>query len=62
MPGETAYLDTPVLPTMAFADGYNLPDCEYPDLTPAISSVTGDAIPARRAAVRGSAHPARDTR
>jgi hypothetical protein len=45
MPGQTAYLDTPVLPTMAFADGYNLPDCDYPDLTPAISSVTGDAIP-----------------
>ena len=45
MPGDTAYLDTPVIPTMAFADGYNLPDCDYPDLTPAISSVLGDAIP-----------------
>ena len=45
MPGQTAYLDTPVLPTMAFADRYNLPDCEYPDTTPAISSVLGDSIP-----------------
>ncbi len=45
MPGQTAYLDTPVLPTMAFADRYNLPDCEYPDATPAIKSVTGDALP-----------------
>jgi hypothetical protein len=39
MPGQTAYLDTPVIPTMAFADRYNLPDCEYPDTTPAIKSV-----------------------
>ncbi len=35
MPGFTAYMDTPVIPTQAFADGYNLPDSEYPDLTPA---------------------------
>ena len=42
MPGQTAYMDTPVLPTMAFADGYNLPDCEYPDTTPAIKKVVGD--------------------
>ena len=41
MPGFTAYMDTPVIPTQAFADGYNLPDSEYPDLTPAIGSVTG---------------------
>jgi hypothetical protein len=40
MPGFTAYMDTPVIPTQAFADGYNLPDSEYPDATPAISSVT----------------------
>ena len=26
MPGFTAYMDTPVIPTQAFADGYNLPD------------------------------------
>ena len=31
MPGFTAYMDTPVIPTMAFADGYNLPDTEYPE-------------------------------
>ena len=43
MPGFTAYMDTPVIPTQAFADGYNLPDSEYPDGTPAIKLVTGDA-------------------
>jgi Abnormal spindle-like microcephaly-assoc'd, ASPM-SPD-2-Hydin/Bacterial cadherin-like domain/Multicopper oxidase len=42
MPGQTQYMDTPVIPTMAFADGYNLPDSEYPDGTPAISRV--DAV------------------
>lgn len=42
MPGQTAYLDTPVIPAMAFADNYNLPDCEYPDATPAIASVIGN--------------------
>jgi hypothetical protein len=36
MPGFTAYMDTPVVPTMAFADHYNLPDAEYPDFTPVI--------------------------
>ncbi|HUL98298.1 MAG TPA: hypothetical protein VLU24_02455, partial [Mycobacterium sp.] len=43
MPGTTAYMDTPVLPTQAFADGYNLPDTEYPDATPAIKSVVSTA-------------------
>ncbi|HEX4597380.1 MAG TPA: hypothetical protein VH278_06305, partial [Burkholderiaceae bacterium] len=43
MPADTVYLDTPVVPTAAFADGYNPPDCNYPDGTPAIASVTGDA-------------------
>ncbi len=42
MPGFTAYMDTPVIPTQAFADGYNLPDSEYPDGTPAVDSVIGD--------------------
>jgi hypothetical protein len=42
MPGQTGYMDTPVIPTMAFAAGYNLPDCEYPDTTPAIASVIGN--------------------
>ena len=36
MPGFTAYMDTPVTPTQAFADHYNLPDAEYPDATPVI--------------------------
>ena len=44
MPGQTSYLDTPVIPTMASAAGYNLPDCEYMDTTPAIKSVIGTAI------------------
>jgi hypothetical protein len=43
MPGTTDYLDTPVVPTAAFVGaGYNNPDCNYPTLTPAVSSVTGD--------------------
>jgi hypothetical protein len=43
MPGQTQYMDTPVVPTSAYAGaGYNNPDCAYPDNTPAISSVTGD--------------------
>ena len=41
MPGTTAYLDTPVLPTAAFAAGYNPVDCAYPDATPAIARVDG---------------------
>jgi hypothetical protein len=41
MPADTQYLDTPVVPVSAFADGYNPPDCAYPDATPAIKSVTG---------------------
>ncbi|MGH8276892.1 MAG: hypothetical protein ACRETH_09375, partial [Steroidobacteraceae bacterium] len=44
MPADTAYLDTPVVPTAAFAEGYNPPDCAYPDLTPAIAEVDGDGI------------------
>ena len=43
MPGQTQYMDTPVVPTAAFAEGYNPPDCTYPDATPAVSTVTGDA-------------------
>ncbi len=43
MPGQTQYMDTPVVPTSAFAGaGYNNPDCSYPDFTPAISEVDGD--------------------
>ena len=44
MPADTTYLDTPVIPTQAFAEAYNPPDCDYPDTTPAIKSVTGDSI------------------
>jgi hypothetical protein len=45
MPGTTQYLDTPVVPTSAFAGaGYNNVDCAYPTLTPAISEVDGDQI------------------
>jgi Abnormal spindle-like microcephaly-assoc'd, ASPM-SPD-2-Hydin/Bacterial cadherin-like domain len=43
MPGQTQYMDTPVVPTSAYAGaGYNNPDCAYPDATPAIGSVNGD--------------------
>ena len=45
MPGDTQYLDVPVVPVSAFADGYNPPDCAYPDGTPAIKEVhTSDGI------------------
>ena len=45
MPGQTQYMDTPVVPTSAFAGaGYNNPDCSYPDLTPAIAEVDGDEV------------------
>jgi centrosomal CEP192-like protein len=45
MPGTTQYLDTPVVPTSAFAGaGYNNVDCAYPDATPAIAEVDGDQI------------------
>jgi hypothetical protein len=45
MPGQTAYLDTPVTPVSAYAGaGYNNPDCAYPALTPAIKEVDGDGI------------------
>ncbi|HUO94925.1 MAG TPA: choice-of-anchor Q domain-containing protein [Steroidobacteraceae bacterium] len=40
MPGQTGYFDTPVVPVQAFSEGYNHPDCAYPDSTPAIKSVT----------------------
>src|SRR5467141_3043338 len=44
MPGQTQYMDTPVVPTSAFAGaGYNNVDCAYPDAAPAISEVDGDA-------------------
>src|ERR1700681_3427601 len=45
MPGQTQYMDTPVVPTSAFAGaGYNNPDCSYPAATPAIKEVDGDGV------------------
>jgi hypothetical protein len=44
MPGQTGYFDTPVVPNSAFSEGYNHPDCAYPDATPAISTVNGDGV------------------
>ena len=44
MPGQTQYMDTPVTPTTAYSEGYNHPDCAYPDLTPAVSEVDGDGV------------------
>jgi hypothetical protein len=45
MPGQTQYMDTPVVPTSAFAGaGYNNPDCAYPDATPAVKEVDGDGL------------------
>src|SRR5712692_11645467 len=45
MPGQTQYMDTPVVPTSAFAGaGYNNVDCSYPDATPAIKEVDGSGI------------------
>ena len=41
MPGATTYLDTPVLPTAAFAAGNNPVDCALPNGTPVIRDVTG---------------------
>jgi hypothetical protein len=45
MPGQTQYMDTPVVPTSAFAGaGYNNPDCAYPNATPAVAEVDGDGL------------------
>jgi hypothetical protein len=45
MPGQTQYMDTPVVPTSAFAGaGYNNPDCAYPNGMPAIKEVDGDGV------------------
>lgn len=39
MPGTTTYLDTPVMPTAAFAAGDNPVDCALPNQTPVIREV-----------------------
>jgi hypothetical protein len=46
MPGQTTYLDTPVLPVSGFASAtsYTPVDCQYPNATPAISRVDGDSV------------------
>jgi hypothetical protein len=56
MPGQTSYLDTPVIPTSAFAPNYNHPDCAYPNATPAIKQVDGDGV-GPWVAGTGTAHP-----
>ncbi len=43
MPGQTTYLDTPVLPIAAFAAGYNPPDCSQPANAPVIVRVDSSA-------------------
>ncbi|MBI1424637.1 MAG: hypothetical protein GC149_14415 [Gammaproteobacteria bacterium] len=47
MPGTNTYLDTPILPSAAFAGGYNPPDCAAANGTPVIAevnSVAGTAV------------------
>ena len=56
MPGQTGYLDTPVIPNTAFAEGYNHPDCEYPDNTPAIASVVSNEIAGPWVSASGAGH------
>jgi hypothetical protein len=41
MPGATTYLDTPLLPSAAFAAGFNSADCAGDDGMPKIASVNG---------------------
>jgi hypothetical protein len=58
MPGTTQYLDTPVVPTTAFAGaGYNNVDCAYPTLTPAVATVYGsDHIAGPWVSASGTGH------
>ncbi|PYX35059.1 MAG: hypothetical protein DMG81_18835, partial [Acidobacteria bacterium] len=56
MPGQTGYFDTPVVPTSAFSEGYNHPDCNYPDATPAIASVTSSDIAGPWVSNSGTGH------
>ncbi len=56
MPGQTQYLDTPVVPTSAFSAGYNHPDCNYPDATPSISSVISSDIAGPWVSAAGTTH------
>jgi hypothetical protein len=54
MPSQTGYFDTPVVPTSAFAGGYNSPDCNYPEGTPSVAEVDGDGIGPWIAGLKGS--------
>lgn len=54
MPGQTGYFDTPVVPTAAFSEGFNHPDCNYPDVTPGVKEVDGDVTGPWVAGVGGS--------
>jgi len=57
MPGQTQYMDTPVVPTSAFAGaGYNNPDCDYPDGTPGILEVDGDGLKGPWVSGTGTGH------
>jgi len=57
MPGQTQYMDTPVVPTSAFAGaGYNNPDCAYPALTPAIAEVDSNDGVGPWASAAGTGH------
>jgi hypothetical protein len=56
MPGDTEYMDVPVVPVSAFADGYNPPDCAYPDATPSIASVTSSDAPGPWVSAAGATH------
>jgi hypothetical protein len=56
MPADTDYMDTPVIPVSAFAEGYNPPDCAYPDTTPAIASVTSSDIAGPWVSAGGAGH------
>ncbi len=41
MPGTTTYLDTPIIPSVAFAARYSPVDCASADETPIVASVAG---------------------
>src|SRR5256886_2755904 len=57
MPGQIQYMDTPVVPTSAFAGaGYNNPDCAYPALTPAIAEVDSNDGVGPWASAAGTGH------
>ncbi|MGD8926899.1 MAG: Ig-like domain-containing protein, partial [Thioalkalispiraceae bacterium] len=44
MPGTNTYLDTPILPTSAFAGGFNSPDCAAAEGAPVIAEVNGNGF------------------